>query len=161
MLEKKKGTAKAVKVTIMEENKKLLVKDYSRSSQDEVYYTSEKYRDFIYHTYLTPAGWHFNMQYKNVYLTNQVDLMVNGNYFADKQEYVIKNFVEAAENFLAKDNFYEKIKEKYDDYFIRHNPVEKFSIYSKGAMLFNIILEDDLHSSDQSNVEDAYDELDR
>ncbi len=145
----------------MEENKKLLVKDYSRSSQFDVYYTSETYPDLTYHTYLVSAGWHFNMQYKNVFLTNQVDLMVNGNKFADKQEYVINNFVEAAESFLNQDNFYEEIKEKYDDYFIRNNPVEKFSIYSKEALLFNIILEDALYSSEQSNSEDIYDERDR
>lgn len=145
----------------MEENKKLLVKDYSRSSQFDMYFTSEKYSDLTYHTYLVSDGWYFNLQYKNVSLTNQPDLMVNGNIFADKQEYVINNFVEAAESFLNQDNFYEGIKEKYDDYFIRHNSVEKFSTYSKEALLFNILLENDLNSSKQLNDEDTYDEIDR
>lgn len=142
----------------MEENKKLLVKDYLRSSQFDVYYTSEKYPDLTYHTYLVSDRWHFNMQYKNVSLTNQPDLMVNGNIYNDKQEYVINNFVEAAESFLNQDNFYDEIKEKYDDYFIHHNFLEKFSTYSKETLLFSIILENDLHSSEQSNSEDVYDE---
>lgn len=140
---------------MMEETKKLLVQDYSRSSQSDVYYTSEKYPGFTYHTYLVPAGWLFTMSYKNVQLTGQRDLMVNGKAFADRKEYVIKNFVEAAESFLNRDKFYEKVKEKYDDYFIDNRDIEKLSIYSKEALLFNIILEENI------NEQNVYDELDR
>lgn len=126
----------------MEETKKLLVRDYSRSSQSDVYYTSEKYPGFLYHTsFHVTSGWTFNMCYKNVCLTSQPDLMVNGDSFADKKEYVINNFVDAAESFLHKDVLYKKVKENYEDWLFRNNSLEVFPTYSKEDMLLKIMTE--------------------